>query len=241
MNENIRDKALDIVDQRKGAAVGELGTLAGALRRAGTELSENSGLAGTAVNTIAERVESISKSLDGKDLRTVMGDVEQFARRNPVAFVGGAVALGFIASRFLKSDPTAVPAPQPQSSGGAQGSFAAGSDGSMGGMDTPMGFNSESEFGSGSGGSMGGSSRFSSMPGSDVISDSPMIAGLAALAVGAIFGAIVPETTREHQLFGETKNNLKEKAANAARQKVAETISAVAGTHGSNKNNEDTL
>lgn len=240
MNENIRDKALDIVDQRKGAAVGELGTLAGALRRAGTELSENSGLAGTAVNTIAERVESISKSLDGKDLRSVMGDVEQFARRNPVAFVGGAVALGFIASRFLKSDPTAVPPPQPQSN--AQASFAAGSDGSMGGMDTAMGFASESEFGSGSGGSMGGGNAHSSrVPGADVISDSPMIAGLAALAVGAIFGAIVPETTREHQLFGETKNNLKEKAANAARQKVADTISAVTGSQSSSKNSEDNL
>lgn len=239
MNENIRDKALGIVDQRKEAAVGELGTLAGALRRAGTELSENSGLAGTAVNTIAERVESISKSLGDKDLRSVMGDVEQFARRNPVAFVGGSVALGFIASRFLKSDPNAVPAPQPRSSSHAQASFAAGSDGSVGGVDTPMDYASESEFGNES---SGGNSRFSSMPGADVITDSPMIAGLAALAVGAIFGAIVPETTREHQLFGETKNNLKEKAANAARQKVADTISAVAGAHSSSsKNNEDTL
>jgi len=167
-----------------------------------------------------------------------MGDVEQFARRNPVAFVGGAVALGFIASRFLKSDPSAVPAPRPSSD--AQASFAAGSDGSMGGMDTPIGFASESELGTeSSGGHASGSSRFASMPGADVITDSPMIAGLAALAVGAIFGAIVPETTREHQLFGETKNNLKEKATTAARQKVAETISAVAGQVGGSKS--DTL
>lgn len=203
MKEQIRDAALSLADQRKGAAVGELGTLAGALRRAGTELSENSGLAGTAVNTIADRVDSISRSLDGKDLRGIMGDVEQFARRNPVAFVGGAVALGFIASRFLKSDANAVP----QSA------------------DMPMDLASENELDSGA----QSNARYSSMPGSDVITDSPMIAGLAALAVGAIFGAIVPETNREHQIFGETKDRLKEKATTAARQKVSDTISAVGG------------
>ena len=202
MKEQIRDAALSLADQRKGAAVGELGTLAGALRRAGTELSENSGLAGTAVNTIADRVDSISRSLDGKDLRGIMGDVEQFARRNPVAFVGGAVALGFIASRFLKSDANAVPA-----------------------TDTPMDLTGENELDSGA----LSNARYSSLPGSDVITDSPMIAGLAALAVGAIFGAIVPETNREHQLFGETKDRLREKATTAARQKVSETISAVSG------------
>jgi hypothetical protein len=33
----------------------------------------------------------------------VIGQVEDFARRQPVAFIGGAALLGFLASRFLKS------------------------------------------------------------------------------------------------------------------------------------------
>jgi hypothetical protein len=41
--------------------------------------------------------------LKEKDLNGLMGDVESFARRQPVAFFGAAVAAGFLAVRFLKS------------------------------------------------------------------------------------------------------------------------------------------
>ena len=52
---------------------------------------------------MTSRLESFSRSLDGKDLDGVVRDVETFARRNPAAFLGSAVAIGFLASRFLKS------------------------------------------------------------------------------------------------------------------------------------------
>lgn len=112
----LRDKAADLAqgakeqaraqyDEKKDIAVGELGTLASSLRRVVDDLgsSHPNNMSGKVVSTLADRLESFSRTLDGKDLDNVVTDVERFARRNPAAFLGGAVALGFIASRFLKS------------------------------------------------------------------------------------------------------------------------------------------
>ena len=40
-----------------------------------------------------------------KDVRQLVGEVQDFARRQPTLFFGGAVLLGFAALRFLKSAP----------------------------------------------------------------------------------------------------------------------------------------
>lgn len=114
MNESVRDKAAGLAssakeqartqfDQKKGSALGELDTLVSALQRVGSELGDDSGVTGKVISTVTTRLESFSRSLDGKDLDGVVRDVESFARRNPAAFLGSAVAIGFLASRFLKS------------------------------------------------------------------------------------------------------------------------------------------
>ena len=114
MNESVREKAAGLADtakeqvrsqfdQKKGSALGELDTLVSALRRAGSEMGDSSGISGQIINTLTTRLETFSRSMDGKDLNGVMRDVETFARRNPAAFLGSAIAVGFLASRFLKS------------------------------------------------------------------------------------------------------------------------------------------
>jgi hypothetical protein len=45
----------------------------------------------------------LSDYLRDKSLTDVVGDVERFARREPVIFVGGAFLIGLLGSRFLKS------------------------------------------------------------------------------------------------------------------------------------------
>jgi hypothetical protein len=98
-----KEQAREQYDRQKGVALGELDSLASALRRAGNELGDEHGMSSRVVTTVADRIQTFSRSLDGKDLDRVVRDVELFARRNPAAFLGGAVALGFLASRFLKS------------------------------------------------------------------------------------------------------------------------------------------
>jgi hypothetical protein len=48
-------------------------------------------------------LERFSQTLKDRDLGTLVGQVEDFARHQPGAFIGSAALLGFMAARFLKS------------------------------------------------------------------------------------------------------------------------------------------
>jgi vacuolar-type H+-ATPase subunit H len=62
--------------------------------------------------------------------------------------------------------------------------------------------------------------RSAGMHSRDVITENPLIGGIAALALGAIIGAMIPETEREHELFGETRDRLASQATHLAGQAV---------------------
>ena len=213
MNENVREKAAGLADsakeqvrsqfdQKKGTALGEIDTLVSALRRAGSELGDNGGMSGRVIDTVASRLESFSRSLDGKDLNGVLQGVETFARRNPAAFLGSAIAVGFLASRFLKSSGTGssmqyrddyagagyatsygsdrdfAPIPPPRPSAGAglgsgYGTGAAGTGGSSG-------------FGSGTTAPAGGSDFASPTSGSVI--DTPLDFGTTTSDFGSSAG-----------------------------------------------------
>lgn len=51
----------------------------------------------------AQRAESLGDYLKRSDGDTILRDVEDFGRRQPWAVVAGGLALGFVASRFLKA------------------------------------------------------------------------------------------------------------------------------------------
>jgi hypothetical protein len=51
----------------------------------------------------AQGLERFSQTLRQRDLHAVVGQVEDFARRQPAVFIGSAALLGFLAARFLKS------------------------------------------------------------------------------------------------------------------------------------------
>jgi ElaB/YqjD/DUF883 family membrane-anchored ribosome-binding protein len=60
------------------------------------------------VQQAGDQVRNFSHSLHGRRLNELLADTEDFARRQPTLFVLGAVAVGFVAGRFLW---TAVDAP----------------------------------------------------------------------------------------------------------------------------------
>jgi len=51
----------------------------------------------------ADTTERMSQKLRDKDLRSVCDEAKSFSRREPALFVGGVIAAGFLASRFLRS------------------------------------------------------------------------------------------------------------------------------------------
>lgn len=216
IKETVREKASSLAggafEKQKGTALGELDNIASALRKAGSELGDSGGVATKLVSTIADRVESAGRSLDGKELGDVVDDLERFARRNPATFISGAIAVGFLASRFFKSNASAVP-PRPQQSLADTG-IGSGIGSTTGPSDFPTSTDTFSDDdGRGEG-----------------IMDRPLIAGMAALAVGAIVGTIIRETDREHELFGQHRERLTTKAMETARQTVAKGVAEAAST-----------
>ena len=55
----------------------------------------------------------------------------------------------------------------------------------------------------------------------DFVNGRPLVAGVAALALGALVGALIPETEKEHELLGAKRDELAQKAKDAMRNGVA--------------------
>lgn len=98
-------KAISGVNTQKARAADGLGCVAQALRQSGEQLRSND--SGTPVHqyisSAADRVERLSDYLRSSSVSDMMGEVEQFARRQPAIFIGGALMLGLLGARFLKS------------------------------------------------------------------------------------------------------------------------------------------
>lgn len=88
-------------EQKERAAEG-LDGVAKALHEAARNLGENQTTARYA-DMAADQVERVSQMLRNKDWGALIDNAEDFARRNPAVFVGGAMAAGFMLARFMKS------------------------------------------------------------------------------------------------------------------------------------------
>ena len=104
LTDEAQRRARSLVDQQKESAASAVGGWAEALRQTARNLEEREQpAAGRYVDWAADGVERFSRSLREQELDQLVHQAEQFARRQPALFLGGAVALGFVASRFLKS------------------------------------------------------------------------------------------------------------------------------------------
>jgi ElaB/YqjD/DUF883 family membrane-anchored ribosome-binding protein len=91
--------------------------VARAIRDAGEGLrQERPEIAGMA-DTAAQRVEEVSTYLRDHDAREVIDASQEYARRQPAVVVAGALALGLLAGRFLRSGQP----PQPKTDGNRAG------------------------------------------------------------------------------------------------------------------------
>jgi ElaB/YqjD/DUF883 family membrane-anchored ribosome-binding protein len=112
-----RDTAEKQLEGGKDRVGQTLGQLAEALRKTASHLrsGDKTGLT-EYVARAADRVESASDYFEERTLGQVVADIEQFARREPAVFLGGAFGAGLLAGRFLRS--TRKP-PHTKTSGGS--------------------------------------------------------------------------------------------------------------------------
>ena len=91
-------------EQGKNQVMSQVNSVAQAFRKTSEQLREEDqgDLAGY-TERIAEQVEKVSGYLEGKGMRGAVGDLETFARQRPGVFVGGALVVGLVAARFLRS------------------------------------------------------------------------------------------------------------------------------------------
>jgi hypothetical protein len=103
--DDAKEAARSKMNEQKDAAAEGIGEVAGALRDAARrQRGDGAGeplarLTGSA----AEGLDRLSSTLRNKDVGMMLRDLDDFARRQPVAFFGLALAAGFLAVRFLKA------------------------------------------------------------------------------------------------------------------------------------------
>ncbi len=95
------------VTVRKDAAASTLHTVAEAIRDSSRRMRGEQPQIASFADQAAAKVDEASSYIEQHDVRDFVREAENLARREPVLFLGGAFALGFVAARFLKaSSPT---------------------------------------------------------------------------------------------------------------------------------------
>jgi ElaB/YqjD/DUF883 family membrane-anchored ribosome-binding protein len=98
-----RGKVETTINEQKSAGADYIGLLASAAQRAAGEFEGDVPQAARLIRQAAVQIGSVAVAVRDRDVRELVGEVEQFARRQPTLFFGGALFLGFAAVRFLKS------------------------------------------------------------------------------------------------------------------------------------------
>ena len=104
--DDVRDQATTRADQKREFVAEGVSSVAHAFRQMG-DGARNSGPFGAYTaefgHKVADRVEQTAQYLRTRDVRGIVNDAENYARRSPAVFLGGAFLLGIAVSRFLKS------------------------------------------------------------------------------------------------------------------------------------------
>jgi len=102
--DDAKEAARTKLNEQKDAAAQGIGQVAGALRNAAhrQNADDASEPVASLTDSAAEGLERLSNTLQGTDVGVMLRDMEGFARSQPVAFFGLALATGFLAARFLK-------------------------------------------------------------------------------------------------------------------------------------------
>lgn len=102
----VAQQAKSTASNQKQNVAQNLSGVSQALQQSGQQLQkQGQGVAAQALDGAAGQVGRFAQYLENTSVEQMVGEVQDLARRDPAIFLGGAFALGFILSRFLKSSP----------------------------------------------------------------------------------------------------------------------------------------
>lgn len=97
------DRANAALEDQKSSFASQIADISKAAKTAANDLRErDQGFVADWVERTADGIHHASESLRDKDLKSIYGEVESYARRQPAVFIAGTALVGFAISRFAK-------------------------------------------------------------------------------------------------------------------------------------------
>lgn len=97
----LAEQAKGIMSEQKDLLAEQLGGVSDALQKVAGELEDNGQVSAQYVRMVADGAERLTTSLRDNNVDDIFDLVQDFGRKQPVAFLGAAALLGFAASRFV--------------------------------------------------------------------------------------------------------------------------------------------
>lgn len=103
--EEAKHRGKQMLHEQKSSAAEQISGVARALKQSAEQCKQEEGqqASGRVLEQAASGLEQLSDMLRNRDIDSMMQQASSLMRRQPALFVGGAIAAGFVLSRFLKS------------------------------------------------------------------------------------------------------------------------------------------
>ena len=112
IKEAAREQAESTFERQRDTAAQHTHTLGTVLKNAADEFDrQQQPFCSEQARKLADHTERFSQRMRDKDLHSLCRAAEDYGRREPAMFIGGAIAAGFLVTRFLRSSPDKAPAP----------------------------------------------------------------------------------------------------------------------------------
>jgi hypothetical protein len=103
----VQERVSDVAGSQMSRAGDVLQSVAQAIRSTGDQLRQDQPQVAGFADTAASQVDRFAGRIRTSSPSDMIAEAEQFARRQPAVFLGGALLLGAVAARFLKASPQA--------------------------------------------------------------------------------------------------------------------------------------
>ena len=101
--QRLKEDGRQTLEHRKRSAADRVDTIAQAIERTGSQISENEPTLADLANRLAATVGNLATRLREGSVDDLLEDTRAFARRNPGVFIAGGLVAGFALARFMKA------------------------------------------------------------------------------------------------------------------------------------------
>ena len=199
--DRVRETATAQLTWQKNRASEGIGAVAQAVRQSmGALRDQEHDVLARYVERAADRIDRFSRRVRQKDVVELAHDVEDLARRQPVLFLGGALALGLVGARVFGRPVHALPRESAQLHGAGAVEFAPGDR--SGASEEPMAPIRE-DSGPSNPAPVARASALSSVaqapptPFERMMADTPLLVGGGVLMLGAALGLALAQMDRD--------------------------------------------